>query len=43
MSDLHVEELVKRNVFIAITGLIYVIPTVLILVSELGKPDCSYF
>ena len=38
-----VEDLVKRNVIIAITGLVYVVPTVAILSSELGKPNCSYF
>ena len=38
-----VEELVKRNVIIAITGLVYAVPTFAILVSELGKPDRSYF
>ena len=37
------KELVKRNAIIAITGLIYAVPTVAILVTELGKPDCSYF
>lgn len=38
-----VEKLVKRNATIAVTGLVYAAPTVAILISQLGKPDCSYF
>lgn len=44
MSEIYdTGELVKRNAIIAITGLVYAVPTVAILVTELGKPDCSYF
>jgi len=44
MSEMPiVEELAKRNTIIAVTGLIYVVPTIAISCSELGKPNCSYF
>lgn len=38
-----VERLVKRNVIIVITGLIYAIPTIMVLTTELKKPNCNYF